>query len=81
MLRGLLTMKGGGANCAGCAPTCSLLADVGQVVVAGHVVPLAVLMGDGHHAVLPACKEVVWLAVPPVLVHLRGAGQEHPSVL
>ena len=59
-------------------PTCSLLADVGQVVVAGHVVPLAVLMGDGHHAVLPACKEVVWLALPPVLVHLQESRAESP---
>lgn len=48
---------------------CAFLADVGQVVVAGHVVPLAILMGDGHHTVLTACKEVIWLALPPVLIH------------
>lgn len=26
-------------------------------------------MGDGHHTVLPACKEVVRLALPPVLIN------------
>lgn len=51
--------------------TCSFLADVGQVVVAGHVVPLAVLVSDGHRAVLPACKKVIWLVLPPVLINLR----------
>lgn len=51
--------------------TGAFLADVGQVVVAGHVIPLAVLMGNGHHAVLPACKEVIRLVFSPVLVHLR----------
>lgn len=51
--------------------TCAFLADVGQVVVAGHVVPLAILMGNGHHAVLASCEEVVRLALPPVLIHLQ----------
>lgn len=48
---------------------CAFLADVGQVVVAGHVVPLAILMGNGHHAVLASCEEVVRLALPPVLIY------------
>lgn len=48
---------------------CAFLADVGQVVVAGHVVPLAVLMGNGHHTVLPSCEEIVRLALPPVLIN------------
>ncbi|TNN67842.1 hypothetical protein EYF80_021996 [Liparis tanakae] len=48
-------------------------ADVGQVVVAGHVVPLAVLVGNGHHTVLASRKEVIWLALPPVLIHLHGS--------
>lgn len=51
--------------------TCSFLADVGQVVVAGHVVPLAFLMSDGYRAVLPTCKKVIWLVLPPVLINLR----------
>lgn len=51
--------------------TCAFLADVGQVVVAGHVVPLAILMGNGHHAVLASCEEVVRLALPPVLIYLQ----------
>lgn len=54
--------------------TCAFLADVGQVVVAGHVVPLADLVGHQHHAVLTARKEVVGLVLPPVLVLLVGNG-------
>lgn len=48
---------------------CALLADVGKVVVARHIVPLSILVGNGHHTVLPTCKEVIRLAFPPVLVH------------
>lgn len=51
--------------------TCSFLADVGQVVVAGNVIPLAFLVSDGHSAVLPACKEVIWLVLPPILINLH----------
>lgn len=54
-----------------CCSTCSFLADVGQVVVAGHIVPLAILMGNGHHTVLPTCEEVIRLALPPVLIYLN----------
>lgn len=50
--------------------TCSFLADVRQVIVAGNVVPLAFLVSDGDSAVLPACKEVIRLVLPPVLVNL-----------
>ena len=62
-----------------CYSTCAFLADVGQVVVAGHVVPLAILMGDGHHTVLTACKEVIWLALPPVLIHLHISKQQNSA--
>lgn len=48
---------------------CAFFADVGQVIVAGHVVPLSLLMGDGHHTVLSAREEVIRLALPPVLIH------------
>lgn len=51
--------------------TCSFLADVGQVVVAGDVVPFAFLVSDGHGAVLPACKEVIRLVLPPILINLH----------
>lgn len=67
--------------------TCAFLADVGQVVVAGHVIPLAILVSDGHHTVLPACEEVIRLVLPPVLVHLQASEQQdspfafHLSVL
>lgn len=30
-------------------------------------------MGNGHHAVLATCKEVIGLALPPVLVNLHGS--------
>lgn len=53
--------------------TCSLFADVGQVVVAGHIVPFAVLVCNHHYAVLPAGKKVVRLVLAPVfvLLHVR----------
>lgn len=60
--------------------TCAFLADVGQVVVAGHVVPLADLVGHQHHAVLAARKEVVGLVLPPVLVLLVGHEGVRPPV-
>ncbi len=47
------------------------LADVGQIVVAGHVVPFAVLSGDHHHTILSAREEVIRLILTPVLIHLR----------
>lgn len=51
-------------------PTCSFLAGEGQVVVAGYVVPLAALMPDHHHAVLPGLEEAVGLVRPPVVILL-----------
>lgn len=53
------------------ALTCSLLADVGQIVIAWHVVPFSVLMSDHHHAVFSSSKEVVWLVLTPVLILLH----------
>lgn len=40
-------------------------------------------MGDSDHAVLATRKEVVGLALPPVLVHLAGeeAAQKQPHVI
>lgn len=51
--------------------TCSLLAGEGQVVVAGHVVPLPPLVPDHHHAVLAVLEEAVRLVGPPVVVLLQ----------
>lgn len=53
--------------------TCAFLADVGQLVVAGHIVPFAILMGDHHHAVLSSRKEIIRLVLPPVLILLQEA--------
>lgn len=50
--------------------TCSLFASEGQVVVARHVVPLAVLVPDHDDAVLARREEAVRLVGPPVLVLL-----------
>lgn len=51
-------------------PTGSLFASECQVVVAGHVVPLAVLVPYHHHAVLPRLEEAVRLVRPPVVILL-----------
>ena len=61
--------RGGGAAR---GVTCAFLAGEGEVVVAGDVVPLAVLVPDHHHAVLPRGEEAVGLVGSPVLVLLRG---------
>lgn len=50
--------------------TCSLLAGVGEVVVAGDVIPLAILMPNDHNAVFSSRKEAVWLVGSPVLILL-----------
>lgn len=41
------------------------------MVVARNVIPLAVLMPDHHHTVLPGREETVGLAGPPVFVVLQ----------
>lgn len=57
--------------------TCSLLTDVGEVVVARNVVPAPALVCNHHHTVLPAREEIVRLVLPPVLILLQewGAGR------
>lgn len=50
------------------ASNCSLLAGVGEVVVAGDVIPLAILMPNDHNAVFSSRKEAVWLVGSPVLI-------------
>lgn len=49
------------------AHTCSLFAGEGEVVVARHVVPLAVLVPYHDDTVLAHSEEVVRLVGPPVL--------------
>lgn len=51
--------------------TWAFLAGKWQVVVAGHVVPLAVLMPDHHHTVFSRVEVIVRLVRPPVLVLLK----------
>lgn len=50
------------------ASNCPFLAGVGEVVVAGNIIPLAVLVPDDHHAVFSSREEAVWLVGSPVLV-------------
>lgn len=47
---------------------CALLTDIGEVVVAGNVVPAPTLMCHHHHTILPASEEIVWLVLSPVLI-------------
>lgn len=50
--------------------TCAFLAGEGEVVVAGNVIPLAVLMPDHHHTILPGGEETVRLIRSPVFILL-----------
>ena len=50
--------------------TCSFLAGVGEMVIAGNVIPLAILMPDNHNTIFSSRKEAVWLVRPPVLILL-----------
>lgn len=59
--------------------TCSLLARERQVIVAGDVVPFALLMPDHHNAVLARGEEVVRLVGPPVLKLLGGRKTLEPE--
>lgn len=57
--------------------THALLAGVGQVVVAGHVAPLAPVVPHHHRTVLPRQEVAVGLAFEPVLIEL---GEERLTV-
>ena len=46
--------------------TWAALAGEGQVIVAGDIIPLAVLVPDHHHTVLSGVEVVVRLVRPPV---------------
>lgn len=50
------------------ASNCSLLAGVGEVVIAGNIIPLAILMPNDHNTVFSCRKEAVWLVGPPILI-------------
>lgn len=47
--------------------TCSFLAGEREVIVAGDVIPFALLVPDHHNAVLTRREEVIGLVGPPVL--------------
>ena len=53
-----------------CVRTWASLAGEGQVVVAGDIIPLAVLMPYHHNTVLSRVEVVVRLVRPPVLILL-----------
>lgn len=54
------------------ASNCSFLASVGEMVIAGNIIPLAVLMPNDDNTIFSSRKEAVWLVWPPVLI-LQGA--------
>lgn len=54
------------------ASNCSFLAGIGEMVIAGNVIPLAVLMPNDDNTIFSSRKEAVWLVGPPVLI-LQGA--------
>jgi len=60
--------------------TCSSLAGEGKVIVAGNIVPFALLMPDHHNAVLTRREEVIRLVGPPVLKLLPGEESRSPKV-
>lgn len=47
---------------------CTLLADVGEVVVTGDIIPASILMRHHHHTILPTCEEIIRLLLSPVLI-------------
>lgn len=64
--------------------TCALFTCEGQVIVAGDIIPLALLVPDHHHTVLSGGKEVVRLVGAPVLKLLcgeRGRGEGKAGAL
>lgn len=56
---------------AGFELTWAFFAGKWQMVVTGHVVPLAPFMPDHHHTVFSRAKVIIWLVWPPVLILLK----------
>lgn len=56
--------------------TCALLAGEGEVVVAGYVIPLTVLMPDHYHTVFTRREETVRLVWSPVFILLQGKNMD-----
>lgn len=52
------------------------LAGVGQVVVAGNITPLSLIVPHHNHAVLSGQEVAVWLPRVPVLIELGGQGED-----
>ena len=52
------------------------LAGVGQVVVAGNITPLSLIVPHHNHAVLSGQEVAVWLPRVPVLIELGGRGED-----
>lgn len=50
------------------ASNCSFLARIGEMVIAGNIIPLAILMPNDYNTVFSSRKEAVWLVGPPILV-------------
>lgn len=50
------------------ASNCSFLASIGEMVIAGDIIPLAILMPNDYDTIFSSRKEAVWLVGPPVLI-------------
>lgn len=50
------------------ASNCSFLAGISEMIIAGNIIPLAILMPNDYNTVLSSRKEAVWLVGPPVLI-------------
>lgn len=50
------------------ASNCSFLASIGEMIIAGNIIPLAVLVPNDYNTIFSSRKETVWLVGPPVLI-------------
>lgn len=59
--------------------TCAFLAGEGEVVVAGNIIPLTVLVPDHYYTVFPRREETVRLVWSPVFILLQGKNMGIPE--
>lgn len=62
------------------ASNCSFLASIGEMVIAGNIIPLAVLVPNDYDTIFSSRKKAVWLVGPPVLI-LQGAAISPTEVM
>lgn len=50
------------------ASNCSFLAGISEMVIAGNIIPLTILMPNDHNTVFPSRKEAIWLVGSPIFI-------------